>query len=91
MTNESEALKQAEAQQRMGASFLSAVIRVLSVATFHQLENAAINVGIDGLLAAADPVREEHGRAELQAFPQSGCVMSLRVEVPGLPVNFYAD
>ncbi len=67
MTNESEALKQAEAQQRMGASFLSAVIRVLSVATFHQLENAAVNVVVDGLLAAAEPVLEEHGRAELQA------------------------
>ena len=29
--------------------------------------------------------------AELQAFPLSGCVISMRVEVPGLPVNFYTD
>ena len=29
--------------------------------------------------------------AELQAFPQSGCVFSMRVDVPGLPVNFYRD
>jgi sugar lactone lactonase YvrE len=29
--------------------------------------------------------------AELQAYPQSGCVFSMRVDVPGLPVNFYAD
>lgn len=29
--------------------------------------------------------------AELQAFPLSGRVLSMRVEVPGLPVNFYAD
>ena len=26
--------------------------------------------------------------AELQAYPQSGCVFSMRVDVPGLPVNF---
>jgi sugar lactone lactonase YvrE len=34
-----------------------------------------------------------HGRsaAELEAFPQSGCVFSMRVEVPGLPVNFFFD
>jgi sugar lactone lactonase YvrE len=33
-----------------------------------------------------------HGRsaAELAAFPQSGCVFSTRVDVPGLPVNFFA-
>jgi sugar lactone lactonase YvrE len=35
--------------------------------------------------------RHHRSAAELQAFPQSGCVLSLRVEVPGLPVNFYAD
>jgi len=34
-----------------------------------------------------------HGRplAELQAWPQSGCVFSTRVPVAGLPVNFYED
>jgi sugar lactone lactonase YvrE len=34
-----------------------------------------------------------HGRsaAELQAMPESGCVFSMRVETPGLPVNFFAD
>ena len=34
-----------------------------------------------------------HGRsaAELAAFPQSGCVFSMRVDVPGLPVNYFAD
>jgi sugar lactone lactonase YvrE len=34
-----------------------------------------------------------HGRsaAELAAFPQSGCVFSMRVDVPGLPVNFFAE
>jgi sugar lactone lactonase YvrE len=34
-----------------------------------------------------------HGRpaAELQAWPESGCVFSLRVDVPGLPVNFFED
>jgi sugar lactone lactonase YvrE len=29
--------------------------------------------------------------AELKGYPQSGCVFSMRVDVPGLPVNFYAD
>jgi sugar lactone lactonase YvrE len=34
-----------------------------------------------------------HGRsaAELAVFPQSGCVFSMPVEVPGLPVNFFVD
>jgi sugar lactone lactonase YvrE len=34
-----------------------------------------------------------HGRsaAELERYPQSGCVFSMRVEVPGLPVNFFAE
>ena len=29
--------------------------------------------------------------AELHAFPQSGCVFSSRVDVPGLPVNFFKN
>ena len=29
--------------------------------------------------------------AELHAYPKSGCVFSMRVDVPGLPVNFYKD
>lgn len=34
-----------------------------------------------------------HGRParELQTYPHSGCVFSMRVEVPGLPVNFFID
>ena len=34
-----------------------------------------------------------HGRSaqELAAFPQSGCVFSTRLDVPGLPVNFFAN
>jgi sugar lactone lactonase YvrE len=33
-----------------------------------------------------------HGRsaAELALFPQSGAVFTKRVDVPGLPVNFFA-
>jgi len=33
-----------------------------------------------------------HGRsaAELAHYPASGCVFSMPVAVPGLPVNFYA-
>ena len=29
--------------------------------------------------------------AELHAYPKSGCVFSMQVDVPGLPVNFYTD
>ncbi len=29
--------------------------------------------------------------AELEVMPQSGCVFSMRVDVPGLPVNFFLD
>jgi sugar lactone lactonase YvrE len=32
--------------------------------------------------------RHHRPRAELDALPQSGCVLSMRVDVPGLPVNF---
>jgi sugar lactone lactonase YvrE len=34
-----------------------------------------------------------HGRsaAELERYPQSGCVFSMRVDVPGLPVNTFVD
>jgi sugar lactone lactonase YvrE len=34
-----------------------------------------------------------HGRSaqELQALPHSGCVFSARVDVPGLPANFFID
>ena len=32
--------------------------------------------------------RHQRPRAELEALPQSGCVLATRVDVPGLPVNF---
>lgn len=34
-----------------------------------------------------------HGRPdfELQRWPNSGCIFSMRVDVPGLPVNFFLD
>lgn len=35
--------------------------------------------------------RHKRPAAELQAHPHSGCVFSMRVEVPGLPVNFFQD
>jgi sugar lactone lactonase YvrE len=35
--------------------------------------------------------RHHRSDAELAAFPLSGCVFSMRVDVPGLPVNFFAD
>jgi sugar lactone lactonase YvrE len=35
--------------------------------------------------------RHHRSDAELQAYPHSGCVLSMQVDVPGLPVNFYLD
>ena len=35
--------------------------------------------------------RYNRSNAELLAYPDSGCVFSMRVDVPGLPVNFYVD
>jgi HD-GYP domain-containing protein (c-di-GMP phosphodiesterase class II) len=68
MTGEAEALRQAELQQKIAAGYLSAMVRVLSVATFHRLENAAVHNVIDSLLRAAAPIIEEHGRVELQTI-----------------------
>ena len=35
--------------------------------------------------------RYKRSAAELAALPLSGCVLSVRVDVPGLPVNFFAE
>lgn len=35
--------------------------------------------------------RENRPAQELALMPQSGCVFSMRVDVPGLPVNFFRD
>jgi sugar lactone lactonase YvrE len=35
--------------------------------------------------------RQKRSPEELQALPQSGCVLAMRVDVAGLPVNFVSD
>ncbi len=35
--------------------------------------------------------RHNRPAAELQAWPDAGCVFSMQVDVPGLPVNFFQD
>lgn len=35
--------------------------------------------------------RKGRPEAELQAWPDSGCVFAMRVDTPGLPVNFFID
>ena len=35
--------------------------------------------------------RYNRSAAELETYPNSGCVFSMQMNVPGLPVNFYAD
>ena len=37
------------------------------------------------------PISGEMIAAELEQYPQSGCVFSMRVDTPGLPVNFFAE
>ncbi|MBI2727782.1 MAG: SMP-30/gluconolactonase/LRE family protein [Polaromonas sp.] len=35
--------------------------------------------------------RQNRPDAELQTYPDSGCVFSMQVDVPGMPVNFFID
>ena len=35
--------------------------------------------------------RDKRPKAELQRWPQSGCVFAMPVEVPGLPVQFFQE
>jgi sugar lactone lactonase YvrE len=35
--------------------------------------------------------RYNRSAAELLTWPESGCVFSMQVDVPGLPVNFFLD
>ena len=35
--------------------------------------------------------RQKRPAHELAQWPESGCVFSMPVEVPGLPVNFFLD
>lgn len=47
--------------------------------------------GEDGKTLYVTTARYNRSAAELEAFPLSGCVFSTRVDVPGLPVNPFAD
>ena len=47
--------------------------------------------GEDGKTLYVTTARYKRSAAELAAFPQSGCVFAARVDVPGLPVNGFAD
>jgi len=47
--------------------------------------------GEDGKTLYLTTARHRRSAQELAAFPQSGCVFSTRVEVPGLPANLYRD
>lgn len=47
--------------------------------------------GKDGKTLYLTSVREGRPAQELQAWPQSGCVFAMQVDVPGLPVNFFQD
>jgi sugar lactone lactonase YvrE len=47
--------------------------------------------GEDGKTLFVTTARHGRSAAELDMFPHSGCVFSTRVDVPGLPVNFFRD
>ncbi len=47
--------------------------------------------GEDGKTLFVTTARYNRSAAELAAYPQSGCVFSTQVDVPGLPVNFFTD
>ena len=47
--------------------------------------------GEDGRTLYLTTARQKRPPAELQALPHSGCVFSARVDVPGLPTNFFID
>lgn len=47
--------------------------------------------GPDGRTLYLTTARHKRPPQELQALPHSGCVLSARVDVPGLPVNFFID
>jgi sugar lactone lactonase YvrE len=47
--------------------------------------------GADGRTLYVTTARHGRPADELQALPHSGCVLSVRVEVPGLPTNFFID
>jgi HD-GYP domain-containing protein (c-di-GMP phosphodiesterase class II) len=69
MTIEDRAAAQhLEKKQRQATDYLQALIRLLSVATFHRLDNAAMQNVVDGVLHAAHPLLAEHGKVELQAI-----------------------
>jgi len=47
--------------------------------------------GPDGRTLYLTTARQHRPAAELAEFPQSGCVLAARVDVPGLPTNFFID
>ena len=47
--------------------------------------------GPDGRTLYLTTARHKRPPQELQALPLSGCVLTARVDVPGLPVNFFID
>ena len=47
--------------------------------------------GPDGRTLYLTTAREGRPADELQAMPHSGCVLATRVDVPGLPANFFID
>ena len=47
--------------------------------------------GVDLQTLYLTTARYNRSAAELQSYPDAGCVFSMRVDVPGLPVNFFLD
>ena len=47
--------------------------------------------GSDGRTLYVTTARHQRPAQELQEMPHSGCVLAARVDVPGLPANFFID
>lgn len=61
------------------------------VATLAQCPTMPCFGGEDLCTLYLSTARHHRGEEELARFPDSGCVFSMRVATPGLPVNFFAD
>lgn len=62
-----------------------------SIATPLQCPTMPCLGGADLQTLYVTSVSSQRSADELSAYPQSGCVLALRVETPGLPVRFFQD
>jgi sugar lactone lactonase YvrE len=62
---------------------------IADIATPAQCPTMLCFGGVDLQTLYLTTARQKRPETELEIYPQSGCVFSMRVSVPGLPVNFF--